>query len=125
MCQGTNGLIYVVSSNDRSKVVDATNDFNNIFDYEVRGAFLLAFANTSTPMATCSGKKLTAVHKDTDLCWGDAIGGGDDSVITSSKVQSPTSGAGPGQADMGCGSSRVIGKMAGGGCVPPPAQWRL
>ena len=58
-------------------------------------------ANTFTPFTATRSRK-------TD-------GAGGDSVITSSKVQSSTSGAGLSQADMGYGSGRGNGKMAGGG----------
>ena len=50
LCQGTNGLVYVASNNDRSVVVGAKHDFNNMFDYELRGAFVLGAANVVTLM---------------------------------------------------------------------------
>ena len=96
--------------------MDAKDDFHKMFDDELRAASVLAFANTSPPFtATRSGKKLTSRQKDAD-------GAGNDSVMICSKAQSPTSGAGLGQADMGCGSGRVFGKIASGGAFVPPAQ---
>ena len=77
--------------------MDARGEFKEMIHDEKRGAVVLTFANTFT---TGSGKKLTAVHTDTDLWWGYADGAGDDSVITVSKVQGPASGAGRGPADM-------------------------
>ena len=41
-----------------------------------------------------------------------------DSAVTGGEVQAPASGAGLNQADMGCGSDRGKGMMAGGGGVP-------
>ena len=126
--QGTNGLIYVVNSNDQKQVVDAQEELNKLIEDAMRDTVVVAFANTSTPCtATCSEKKLTSGHKDKDLWLGCADCAGDDSVITGSQGQSPTSGAGHGPADMGCadmgcGDGRGNGKMVGGGGVPPPAK---
>ena len=64
---------------------------NKMFDDDLRDAVELAFASIFTPTATRSGKKLASGHKDKDLWWGCADGAGDDSVITLSKVQFPTS----------------------------------
>ena len=66
--------------------------------------------------------KLTFEHKDKDLWLGYGDGAGDDSVITGSKGQSPTSCAGLGQADMGSSNGRVFGKMTGAGGFPPPTK---
>ena len=49
-------------------LVDANDDFNKMFDDELRDMVVLAFAHTSTPFtATRSGKKLAAVDTETDL----------------------------------------------------------
>ena len=48
ICQGTNGLIYVARNNGRSRVMGAEYDFNIMFYYELRGAFVLFFADMVT-----------------------------------------------------------------------------
>ena len=118
-----NGLIEVASNNDRSPVavVGAKYDFNKVFDYELRGAFVLAYANIVTHLpATRSGKKLNTVHKDKDSHRGYVHWRASDySVNIGGELQYSTCGTGRGQADMSCGSGRVLGTMAGGGGVPP------
>ena len=110
-----NGLIRVV--NDGSQVVDARDEFNKMIDDE---AVVRTFANTCTPFtATRSGKKFTAVH--TDYLWLTTQATTMVSPVAN-KVQSPTLGAGLGQAHVGCGKGCVYCKMAAGGGVPPLAQ---
>ena len=44
--QGTNGLIYVVDSNDRDRIEDAREELNKMLNEdEMRDAVLLVFAN--------------------------------------------------------------------------------
>ena len=89
--QGTNGFICVANSSDRSLVVDAKDDFNKVFDDELRDAVVLPFANTSTPFTgQVAREKLISGHRDKDLWLGCADDAGDDSV-TGGKGQSPTS----------------------------------
>ena len=50
---------YVARNNDRSPVMGAQYDFNIMFDYEMRGTFVLASANIVTRFtAICSGMRL-------------------------------------------------------------------
>ena len=106
------------------QVVDAKDDFNMMFDDELRDAVVLACANTSSPFtATRSGKKWSSGHKDMNLWLGYADGAGRRQCHhRSQRASLVTSGAGLGQADLGCGSGRVFGKVSGGGGFPPPAQ---
>ena len=72
----------------------AKYDFNNMFDYELRGAFVLASANIVTHFtATRSGKKLHTVHKEKDPRRGHAHGATDYSVNIGGGVQSQACGA--------------------------------
>ena len=44
--QGTNGLIYVVDSNDRDRIEDAKEELKKMLNEdEMRGAVVLVFAN--------------------------------------------------------------------------------
>ena len=68
--QGTNGLIYVVNSKDRNKVVDAQEELNKLIEDEMRDAVMLVLANTLTSStAARSSQNLTDVRKSEDLWW--------------------------------------------------------
>ena len=48
--QGTNGLIYVVDSNDRDRIEDAREELTKMLNEdEMRDAVLLVFANKQDP----------------------------------------------------------------------------
>ena len=103
--QGTNGLIFVVNSNDRNKVVDAQEELNKLIEDEMRDAVVLALDNTCTSStAARSSQDLTDVRKSEDLWWCCAHGLGGDTAVTGNKVQVPAFGSGLGQADMGYGN---------------------
>ena len=68
--QGTNGLINVVNSNDRNKVVDAQEELNKLIEDEMQDAVVLVLANTLTSStAARSSQDLTDVRKSEDLRW--------------------------------------------------------
>ena len=68
--QGTNGLINVVNSNDRNKVVDAQEELNKLIEDEMRDGVVLALGNTLTSStAARSSQDLTDVSKSEDLWW--------------------------------------------------------
>ena len=114
--QGTNGLLSGVNSNDRDSVVDVKEELNKMIEDEMRDAVVLALANTLTPStAARSGKKLPDARNNKDLWWWYADGAGGDRAFTGKMVQTPASGAGIGQADMGCVIGCGRGKMTGGG----------
>ena len=52
--QAANGLIYVVNSHDRNKVVEANVDLNKMIEDEIRDAVVLAFTNTLRILLTCA-----------------------------------------------------------------------
>ena len=60
--QGTNGLIYVVDSNDRDRVEDAKEELSKMLNEdEMRDAALLVFANKQDLDGAASGPELTKV----------------------------------------------------------------
>ena len=121
--QGTNGLIYVVNSNDRNKVVDAQEELNKLIEDEMRNTVVLAFANSLTSStAARSSQDLTDVRETEDPWWCCADGSGGNTVVTCNFVQDAASGDGLGQTDVGYGNGCGNGKMVGGGSVPPPAK---
>ena len=98
--------MYVARNNDHSPVMGAKHEYNIEFDYELRGAFVLASAKNNHTLHGNSPRKETEA--------------GDNSVNIGGGVLSSTWSAGIGQADTSCGNCRVLGAMAGGGVVPPP-----
>ena len=103
--------MYVARNNDHSPVMGAKHEYNIEFDYELRGAFVLACAKNNHTLHGNSPRKETEA--------------GDNSVNNGGGVLSSTWSAGIGQADTSCGNCSVLGAMAGGGVVPPPMQRRL
>ena len=93
--QGAKGLIYVVNSNDRNKVVDAQEELNKLIEVELRDKVVPAFANTLTSStAACSSQDSTDVRENEDLWWWPADGSDGDIAVTGNIVLDPASGAG-------------------------------
>ena len=66
--QGPSGLIHVVTSIDRNKVVDAEEELNKLIQDEMPDAVVFALANTLKPsIASHSSQKLSDVRMNEDL----------------------------------------------------------
>ena len=88
-CQGTNGLIYVVDSNDRNRVEEAKVELNKMNE-DCAWRLCSFSANALTPStATHLGKKLTDVRKNGDLWWWYAGRAGGDRTVAGCKVHVP------------------------------------
>ena len=117
--QDTNGLIYVVDSNDRDRVEEAKAELNKMMNEdEMRDAIVPACVKTLTSStATRLGKLMYLLRLP-------QLGGtGGDSAVARVEVHTPgVDGAGCGKADKGRGGrGRKKGKTAGGGGRGPAA----
>ena len=86
--QDTNGLNYVVNSNDRDRVEEAKSELNKMNEDGIRDAVVLACVNTLTSStATRLEKFVTDVPKHVKLWWWNAGGTGGDSAVTGGIIQ--------------------------------------
>ncbi|KAL1342882.1 hypothetical protein HN51_029355 [Arachis hypogaea] len=71
--QNTIGLIFVVDSSDRHRIIEARNELHNILtDHELRNAILLVFANKqdlSTAMSVAEIADKLGLHPLEDRSW--------------------------------------------------------
>merc|ERR1712194_169864 len=101
--QGTNGLIYVVDSNDRDRVEDAREELMKMLDEdEMRDAVLLVFANKQdlpNAMTAAEATEKLGLHNLRHRQWyiqsasattGDGLYEGLDRKVRSPQLASPT-----------------------------------